>query len=103
MANEITVTGTLSINDGGVTVSGSKTNTLSLNTSGQKYEDTQVLSTSLADISLGASITWSTIGLLWLRNLSVTVGEDITIAKSAVEMIIIKPGEAYPFRPKADG
>lgn len=104
MANEITVTGTLSINDGGVTVTGSKTNTLSLNTAGQKHEDIQGLTTSLADIALGATITWSTVGLLWLKNASITPGEDITITKSAIEMGVLKPGESLgPWRPKADG
>jgi hypothetical protein len=104
MANEITTVSKLSINDGGVTVTADETKQFTLSTAGQKFEDEQGLTTSAANIALGSTVTWSNASFVRFKNKSSTVGEDITLLKSAVEFAIIKPGETWgPVRVKADG
>jgi hypothetical protein len=99
---DISETAKLSANDGGNTVSGDTTNTGDLSDPGEKYANDQTLSTTAANITLG-DISWSEVTALWLKNKSATVGENITILKSAVEFVVLLPGQADLYHPKADG
>lgn len=99
---DISETAKLSANVGGSSVSGDTTNTANLADPAEKFANDQTLSTSNANISLG-DISWSEVTALWLKNKSATTGEDITITKSAVEFVVLKPGQADLYHPKADG
>jgi hypothetical protein len=101
--NEITITGKLQIVDSGQTDIGDVTKTISLSTAGQKGSGGQTVTTTAANLALAAPVTWSNVGILWLRNQSTTAGEDVKLLKSATVFARIKPGEAFPFRPEPDG
>lgn len=101
--NEVTFTSKLQISDSGQTDIGDLTKTLSLSTAGKKFVGGQTVTTTAANLALGALIDYSTVGIVWLRNQSTTPGEDIILMKSATEFAIIKPQEAFLLRPKPDG
>jgi len=99
----IVINSSLAISHGGATAAATVQLERELATSGKKTVLTQVLSTSLADVNTGA-ITWSDGTWLVINNLSSTVGEIVTVAKSAVEFAEIYPGESFgPVHIKADG
>lgn len=76
----LTLQGSLSCVDGGMTVGGSTTKQYDLDATGQKAGNTQVLAAILADLTIGG-LSWSTATWLWLQNLSATTGEDMTVTK----------------------
>ncbi|ODU25073.1 MAG: hypothetical protein ABS95_01080 [Verrucomicrobia bacterium SCN 57-15] len=103
--NEITVVAKLTItNDGtGQTDYGDVTKNLTPSTVGQKYSSGQTVTTTAADIDLGGLITFSTVGIIWIKNNSTTTGEDVLLQKSSVVFSRIKPQEAYVMRVEPDG
>lgn len=87
----------------GVTITLSNDLTEVLTAPEKAFADIVTTSTTVTDIALGSSITWSNIGWLGLKNLSETPGEIIYILKSATQMIKLYPGEACSFPPVPDG
>jgi len=67
------------------------------------YHEIVTTSTTVTDIDIGTEITWSTIELLCLKNLSTTAGEHIDIYKGATWVARLEPGRAFTFFPPQDG
>lgn len=100
---DLQITNSLTVTIGGITITLNQSRTEVLTTPEKAFSDIVTTSTTVTDISLGSSITWSNISWLGVANLSTTPGEIIRIVKSSVDVIQLYPGQSCNIPVKNDG
>jgi hypothetical protein len=87
MANEISVTGTLSCTQSGVTVSGSSTFNITL-AGTAKYADTQVIPTTVEQLVFSTDAIAEGVTYVWIKNLGPT--NYVELGNAALAVIYAK-------------
>lgn len=100
MANELTLSGSLSFSKGGVTASASKTGLL-VTVSGTEYTELiQEIGTSEEALTIGDI---GTLGYVYIENLDATNFVEIRPGSGTADLIKIKAGEFAIFRAALNG